>query len=69
MRALLDFVPSCCPGCGRNLNWNRLSTGDYLAFASQSCSNCGIDYQLVSTEALLDAAEAAGGDLKRWSER
>jgi hypothetical protein len=66
--ALFTFLPSFCPNCGRRGRITGLVHADFDAFASFSCVDCGLDYQRVDEEHALDAAEAAGGDLKRMRE-
>ena len=67
MIALFTFLPSCCPGCGRQFAHNKYGREDFFAGASHSCPDCGLNYQYIGEADALDAAEAAGGDLKRMA--
>jgi hypothetical protein len=67
MIALFTFQPSFCPSCGKRFEHSDYNAQDFTAYASFTC-DCGLDYQRVNEGDALDAAEAAGGDLKRMRE-
>jgi hypothetical protein len=67
MIALFTFRPSFCPSCGKPIELSQYNVEDFFAGASCACA-CGLDYQYVDEEHALDAADAAGGDLRRMRE-
>ncbi len=63
MIAIFDFIPSHCPACGKNIRpYGSFPTADYLEGASHTCS-CGVHYQFIKTESLLEVAEQEGSDM------
>lgn len=77
MNAIYDFTPKFCPNCGNPTRLYEIHPGlpfpinrndyDYLQHASCVCK-CGLHYQYADTDAIWNAAEASGGDLKRYVE-
>lgn len=69
MIALFNECPDFCPKCGCGLSQfhlNRDSQQDFLSGASCTCPKCKCSYAYASSEHLLAAAKASGGDLARY---
>lgn len=69
MYAILDYQPRYCPNCGHRFTHGPYEREDFNARASFECRDCQASYQKADTDAILNAAEAAGGDMKRMARR
>jgi RNase P subunit RPR2 len=71
MLALFDSTPRFCPGCGKPITiGDTLARNDYLnAHCTFVCNQCQTHYQYVDREAILEAADQAGGDMKFNADR
>lgn len=53
MIALFNFMPTVCPSCGDDVcrstspEVQRSIARDYMAGASHTCANCGLQFQYV----------------------
>ena len=77
MLAIYDFIPNFCPNCGRDAGLDGYAPcfitagkhyrrdADYNALAAHSCE-CYLVFQKADTQAILDAAENSGGDMKQY---
>lgn len=67
MIALFTDVPRYCPGCGRPVRIQDAYTRqDFNAPCSFTCTGCGaVQYQKISVDLALEAADKAGGDLRQ----
>ena len=56
MIMLVDFIPFCCANCGRVFG---IFVSDWHAHCSHTCE-CGMHFQYVKTDDLLNASEIDG---------
>jgi len=63
MNALYDFIPGFCPNCGKKAS--SFTIADYYTHLTHFCS-CGLNYQLISQQGLLEAA-GKEGDLPKFA--
>lgn len=49
---LLNFLPKCCPSCGRQLHFDRMTTQDFFAGASCTCPNCNAHFKYIGGDKL-----------------
>ncbi len=68
MLFIVDALPNYCANCGTGLApaWQGENRRDVISKASQVCG-CGAKWQLVERNDLLVAADAGGGDLRRYA--